>query len=250
MGGSVGGLVRVGVRRVDQVVYIRAVLGRSQDKGSLGQPRDVVGAAIFPASSHSRVRQRLLPVPRDAAPEPRGCSAIRRRGSCAGATPPGARGRRRLVRALDEGWFARSTKAGSRARRRLVGAVDAVVGAVRGEMGSSRMSGMSSPSAIDKTLMVLDAVLEHSRFTDVVNATGLAKSTVHRIMAALVAHESVSQAEDGSYHPGPKALRLAVHALTNVGLATVARPVLADLVAQTRCTVHVGLLNGDEAIYV
>src|SRR3954452_14965161 len=216
MGGSVGGLVRVAVRRVDQVVYIRAVLGRSQDKGSLGQPRDVVGAAIFPASSHSRVRQRLLPVPRDAAPEPRGCSAIRRRGSCAGATPPGARGRRRLVRALDEGWFARSTKAGSRARRRLVRALDEgwlarwtrVVGAVRGEMGSGRMSGMSSPSAIDKTLMVLDAVLEHSRFTDVVNATGLAKSTVHRIMASLVAHEFVAQAEDGSYHPGPKALRL------------------------------------------
>ena len=42
------------------------------------------------------------------------------------------------------------------------------------------MSDMSSPSAIDKTLMVLDAVLEHSRFTDVVTATGLAKSTVHR----------------------------------------------------------------------
>ncbi|MDX6265034.1 MAG: IclR family transcriptional regulator, acetate operon repressor, partial [Kribbellaceae bacterium] len=36
------------------------------------------------------------------------------------------------------------------------------------------MSDMSSPSAIDKTLMVLDAVLEHSRFTDVVTATGLA----------------------------------------------------------------------------
>ena len=33
---------------------------------------------------------------------------------------------------------------------------------------------MSSPSAVDKTLMVLDAVLEHSRFTDVVNATRLA----------------------------------------------------------------------------
>ena len=112
------------------------------------------------------------------------------------------------------------------------------------------MSDMSSPSAIDKTLMVLDAVLEHSRFTDVVNATGLAKSTVHRIMASLVEHEFVAQADDGSYHPGPKALRLAGHALTNVDLATVARPVLADLVAQTRCTVHVGLLNGDEAIYV
>ena len=109
---------------------------------------------------------------------------------------------------------------------------------------------MSSPSAIDKTLMVLDAVLEHSRFTDVVTATGLAKSTVHRIMASLVEHEFVAQSEDGSYHPGPKALRLAGHALTNVDLATVARPVLADLVAQTRCTVHVGLLNGDEAIYV
>ncbi len=69
-------------------------------------------------------------------------------------------------------------------------------------------------------------------------------------MASLVEHEFVAQADDGSYHPGPKALRLAGHALTNVDLATVARPVLADLVAQTRCTVHVGLLNGDEAIYV
>jgi hypothetical protein len=67
-----------------------------------------------------------------------------------------------------------------------------------------------------------------------VTATGLAKS----IMASLVEHEFVAQSEDGSYHPGPRVLRLAGHALTNVDLATAARPVLADLVAQTRCTIE------------
>lgn len=109
---------------------------------------------------------------------------------------------------------------------------------------------MSDTSASDKTLMVLEAALTHPRFTDVVEATGLAKATVHRITATLVSHGFVALAGDGTYLPGPKALSLAGAALERIDISALAGPVIADLVAETGCTVHVGALNGDEVIYV
>ena len=42
----------------------------------------------------------------------------------------------------------------------------------------------TSANASEKTLLVLEAALTHSRFTDVVEATGMAKATTHRILGA------------------------------------------------------------------
>ncbi|GAB3563061.1 IclR family transcriptional regulator [Spelaeicoccus albus] len=109
---------------------------------------------------------------------------------------------------------------------------------------------MSDTSAADKTLLVLDAALTNSRFTDVVDVTGLAKATVHRITSTLVSHGFVALADDGTYLPGPKALSLAGAALERIDISALAAPIIADLVAATGCTVHVGALNGDEVIYV
>ena len=41
-------------------------------------------------------------------------------------------------------------------------------------------------TASEKTLLVLEAALTHSRFTEVVEATGLAKATAHRILTTLI----------------------------------------------------------------
>ena len=48
------------------------------------------------------------------------------------------------------------------------------------------LSPPATSNASEKTLLVLEAVLTHDRFTDVVAATGLAKATVHRILMTLV----------------------------------------------------------------
>jgi DNA-binding IclR family transcriptional regulator len=105
-------------------------------------------------------------------------------------------------------------------------------------------------SASEKTLLVLEAVLSNSRFTDVVEASGLAKATTHRILGTLIDHQFVTMAADGSYLPGPKVLSLAGLALQRIDISAIARPFVDELVATSRCTIHLGVVNGDEIIYL
>lgn len=105
-------------------------------------------------------------------------------------------------------------------------------------------------TASDKTLLVLEAAMIHSRFTDVVEATGLAKASVHRITRTLADHGFITIGADGHYLPGPKALSLAGRAFEHIDISALAQPVVDELVETTGCTVHVGALNGLEVIYV
>ena len=105
-------------------------------------------------------------------------------------------------------------------------------------------------SASEKTLLVLEAALTHSRFTDVVEATGLAKATTHRILATLMEREFVAVGSEGGYQPGPRILSLAGRALESIDIAAVARPLVDALVDRVHCTVHLGVVNGDEIIYL
>jgi DNA-binding IclR family transcriptional regulator len=105
-------------------------------------------------------------------------------------------------------------------------------------------------NASEKTLLVLEAVMTHARFSEVVEATGLAKATTHRILATLIDRRFVTVAPDGGYLPGPKILSLAGQALRRIDISAIAQPFVDALVDQVRCTVHVGVANGDEIIYI
>jgi DNA-binding IclR family transcriptional regulator len=105
-------------------------------------------------------------------------------------------------------------------------------------------------NASEKTLLVLEAVMNHARFTEVVEATGLAKATTHRILATLIERRFVTVAPDGGYLPGPKILSLAGQALRRIDISTLAQPFVDALVDRVHCTVHVGVANGDEIIYL
>ena len=110
--------------------------------------------------------------------------------------------------------------------------------------------GNGSAGASEKTLLVLEAALTHSRFSEVVEATGLAKATTHRIVGTLVDSGFVTVDTDGNYLPGPKILSLAGVALARIDISAIARPFVDALVAQSHCTVHLGVVNGDEIIYL
>jgi DNA-binding IclR family transcriptional regulator len=107
-----------------------------------------------------------------------------------------------------------------------------------------------SANASEKTLLVLEAVMTHDRFAEVVEATGLAKATTHRILATLIERRFVTVAPDGGYLPGPKILSLAGQALRRIDISAIAQPFVDALVDRVRCTVHVGVANGDEIIYL
>ncbi len=54
----------------------------------------------------------------------------------------------------------------------------------------------------------------------------------------------------GGYLPGPKILSLAGRALQRIDISGIAQPYVDALVARVHCTVHLGVANGDEIIYL
>ena len=111
--------------------------------------------------------------------------------------------------------------------------------------------GRESPSnASHKLLQVLETALVQQRFTDIVEHTGLAKSTVHRLVATLVEVGFLSGDAEHGYRAGPRFMLLAGRVLTEIDVTRVAQPVVDRLVAEVDCTVHVGVRAGDEMVYV
>lgn len=105
-------------------------------------------------------------------------------------------------------------------------------------------------SAAEKTVIILKAAIENRRFTDIVNESGLSKTTVHRILQTLIDYGFVTVTSEGEYIPGPATLTLAGHAFEIIDIAKIATPFIEELAQETGYTVHIGALNGTEAIYV
>lgn len=105
-------------------------------------------------------------------------------------------------------------------------------------------------SAAEKTLAVLEAAVGAPRFSSVVEAAGLPKATVHRILGELAAHGFLTVTARGEYMPGPAFLSLAGRALEQLDISGIAQPHVDALARDTSCTVHLGLLNGDEIVYI
>lgn len=109
---------------------------------------------------------------------------------------------------------------------------------------------LTTTNASEKTLLVLEAAFSYSRFTDIVEATGLPKATTHRILATLLDRQFVTVNKDGGYLPGPKILSLAGRALERIDISAIAQPHIDALVERVHCTVHLGAGNGDEVLYL
>ncbi|MFC7533861.1 IclR family transcriptional regulator [Actinoplanes sp. GCM10030250] len=105
-------------------------------------------------------------------------------------------------------------------------------------------------SSIDKTLAVLEALAEHHRVTDIAAATGVSKSTVHRILQALVTWGFARPDGLGSYEPGPRILTLAGRVMHRFDPARQASGALRALREDTGYTTHFAIRSVDEAVYV
>lgn len=106
---------------------------------------------------------------------------------------------------------------------------------------------------VARMLAVLDALAKASaaglRLTDVVQATGLGKTTAHRILEGLAAHGLVGQDQDsGRFFVGLKMLALANAAKHRFGIARLVEPSLQRLVRRTQDTVYLIARVGDEAV--
>ncbi|MDN5896337.1 MAG: IclR family transcriptional regulator [Nocardioides sp.] len=107
-------------------------------------------------------------------------------------------------------------------------------------------------TVLGKAMLVLQAFSPDDRgvgFTDLQQRTSLAKGTLHRLVADLVALRLLDR-EEGEYHLGRGLFELGMRASVERGLLEVATPFLEDLYERTHETVHLGLREGREVVYV
>jgi IclR family transcriptional regulator, KDG regulon repressor len=79
---------------------------------------------------------------------------------------------------------------------------------------------------------------------------GLGKSAVHRLLATLAAEGLVAREPDGSYRLGLVVFELGEAVRSHMDLHAAAGPVLVELREQTGESSQVGVLDGDQVVYV
>lgn len=107
-------------------------------------------------------------------------------------------------------------------------------------------------SVLGRIMRILDAFDVGDQavgLSELARRTGLAKATVHRIAQDLVAARLLAASPDG-YRLGRGLFELGMRAAAERTLLEVAVPFLQDLFARTRETVHLGVLDGDQVVYV
>ena len=118
-------------------------------------------------------------------------------------------------------------------------------------MAAESAGGGESTNATAKVLRTLAALPENPRLGDLARATGLPKSTVHRLLQTMLAEGFATFEEGGGqYAPGPRLLALAGRSLNRDDASSGAEPALRRLQEETGATVHLAVLAGDEAVYV
>jgi DNA-binding IclR family transcriptional regulator len=109
-----------------------------------------------------------------------------------------------------------------------------------------------STGVIGKVTAILDAFTAEDHgvgFAELRRRTGLPKATLHRLAGELVAARLLDRV-DGQFHLGGHLFQLGLRASVERGLVEVATPFLEDLYERTHETVHLGLREGTEVVYV
>ncbi|MEV7251145.1 IclR family transcriptional regulator [Streptomyces cyaneofuscatus] len=114
-----------------------------------------------------------------------------------------------------------------------------------------------TPGAAEKVLLLLDGFTRLTAagapptFTELVTASGLAKSTAHRLLSLLVRHKMVGHV-NGTYRPGPALSDLAAAALGLPAdrLCATLLPYMVDLYELTHETVGLAVLQGSDVVLI
>ncbi len=86
--------------------------------------------------------------------------------------------------------------------------------------------------------------------TELARHLGLAKSTVHRLLATLLSEGFVRQLEDGRYTLGFTLWELGSRMVGRLQLREVAHPIMEELRNKTSETVHLSILDGTDVLYI
>lgn len=99
-------------------------------------------------------------------------------------------------------------------------------------------------------LAILEAIANGARDMRAIGAAlGTTRSTTHRLVSSLVQARYLRQVQ-GGYLLGPKLIELGTIALEQMPLTAVARPHLEALAEATLDTIHLGVRDGDDVLYI
>jgi DNA-binding IclR family transcriptional regulator len=120
---------------------------------------------------------------------------------------------------------------------------------------SGAVGDQSPIGSVDKALCVLRELAVAGpgglSLAAVADRVAVSRPTIHRTLAALRFRGFAQQnPEDGRYVLGPAAMRLANDYLTDDHLPRLLHPVLVALCARTEELVHLGILTGNEVVYL
>ncbi|MGP4069511.1 IclR family transcriptional regulator [Halobacillus sp. B29] len=108
--------------------------------------------------------------------------------------------------------------------------------------------------SVDRALSILQLLQDNSEgmgVTEIAHRLGVAKSTVHRLLASLKQKGYVKQDEMlEKYRLGLKLLELGETVSENIDIRTTANPYLVKLAQETGETIHLGIREETEVIYV
>lgn len=118
-----------------------------------------------------------------------------------------------------------------------------------GEAGAGSATGVQT---LDRSVAVLAAVAETGRanLAELVEATGLARATAHRLAIALERHGLLRRDSDGRFRLGGRLVGWGARAAATMGLTEAAPPVLAALVEKTGESAQLFVREGDRRVCV
>ena len=107
--------------------------------------------------------------------------------------------------------------------------------------------------SVDRALRLLQELGRHGSgvmLEELADATSLPKSSVHRTLAALRSRGFAFQQADGRYVAGSELLRVAFDFYDRVDVRVMLQPLLLRLRDELNETVHLGVLEGADVVYL
>jgi len=122
-----------------------------------------------------------------------------------------------------------------------------------GPQADRPVRGRADTGTLGKAISVLDIVAssdEPMRFTDILAVSDQPRGTLHRQLSNLVEEGLLSLGRDHAYSVGIRLLKFAAKAWAGNQFRAIAEPHLRALHDLTGETVHLGVLRGNEVIYL
>lgn len=116
--------------------------------------------------------------------------------------------------------------------------------------GNTSAPGATVASRVLALLRAFDGSHRRLTLTELAQRAGLPVPTTHRLAGELVTHGALLRHPNGEYVVGRLLWDIGLLAPLPTGLRELAAPFLADIHAATRATVHLGVRDGQQVLYL